>query len=309
MLRRRLVLAAPALALLAVVLSTALLAGRLPDPLASHWTLAGEPDGTVPLGWLTAGAAVTILAAWALLLRQARTRRALRWTIAPWAWAAAAFAAALHVTTLLANLDASSWREVELLPWAVLPMLTAAAAAGFAAHVLERARPVAPPSTPREPATVGLQPGEQAVWSARVQGRWALATSAALTAGLVLAGLLSGQWWLTLLGPFMGIVTASVSEIVATADRRGLTIAYGPLGWPRQIVPLDDIETVEPIDIDPWRVGGWGYRKVPRRAGATAIVIRAGEGIRVRRRDGRELLVTVPESTTAAGLLNDLVRT
>jgi hypothetical protein len=308
MLTRRLVLAAPALALLAVVLPTVLLAGRLPDPLASHWTLSGEPDGTAGLAPLTAGVVAVLLTAWALLLRQARLRRALRLTIAPWVWATAAFAAALQLMTLLANLDASSWREVELTPWAVLPTLAVAAAAGFAAHVLERSRPVAPASTPRERATVGLQPGEQAVWSARVQGRWALVAAATIAAGLVLAGLLSGQWWLTILGPLMGILTASVSEIVATADRRGLTIAYGPLGWPRQTVPLADIEAVEPVDIDPWRVGGWGYRKVPRRAGATAIVIRAGEGIRVRRRDGRELLVTVPESATAAGLLNDLKR-
>jgi hypothetical protein len=97
-----------------------------------------------------------------------------------------------------------------------------------------------------------------------------------------------------------------VSEVATTVDRRGLTIACGPLGWPRHTVPLADIASAERTDIDPWRVGGWGLRKVPTRPGATAIVVRAGDGIRVLRRDGRELLVTVPDAATGAALLNDL---
>ena len=54
--------------------------------------------------------------------------------------------------------------------------------------------------------------------------------------------------------------------------------------------------------------GGWGYPKVPRRRGATAIVMRGDDGLRVVARDGRELVVTVPEAGTAAALLADLVR-
>jgi hypothetical protein len=306
MLKRRLVLFVPALAPVAVIVLSLLLADRLPDPLASHWDASGEPDGTVGLWPLTTGVAAAVLAAWALLMRQARVRGRLRLTVAPFSWAAATFVATLHVSTLLANLDAASWRAAELPLWWVLVTLATAVAAGFAAHALERGRPVAPATPPRDAATIGLRPGEQAVWSARVQSRWALVAAAALAAGLVLVAVLSGPWWLAVVGPLAGLVTASLSEIVATADRRGLTIAYGPLGWPRQTVPLEQIDSVESIDIDPWRVGGWGYRKVPRRPGVTAIVIRAGEGIRVRRRDGRELLVTVPDATTAAGLLNDI---
>lgn len=306
MLKRRTVLLGPGVALLAVIVPTLLLAGRLPDPIASHWSISGEADGSSSLAVLTGGVAAAVAVAWGLLGRQARVRGALRLTIAPWIWAAVTFAAGLQLTTLLANLDTVSWRDAELQPWAILPAFAVAAAAGSAAHLLERSRPVAPATSPPERATIGLHPGERAVWSARVRGGWALFAAAALGTGFLVAAWLGGQWWLVLPGAVAALSVATVSEIVATVDERGLTIAYGPLGWPSQTVPLSEIATAEAIDIDPWRVGGWGIRKVPRRAGATAIVIRAGEGIRVQRRDGRDLLVTVPDAGGAAGLLNDL---
>ncbi|HWK26722.1 MAG TPA: hypothetical protein VNS09_09170 [Solirubrobacter sp.] len=302
--KRRIVLFAPALALVLVVAVPLLAAGRLPDPLATHFN--DGPDGHTGAAAFTTGVAVFVAIAWAFLLRQGHVRPAgLRLTLASWVWAAVAFAAGIEVMTVVANLDAATWRDASLPFWAVLAPLAAGAAAGFGAHALERHLPAAVVHAPAARASVGLRPGELAVWSARVRGRLAMLAAAAVSVGLVLAGVLSGNWWLAVLSLPIGLACASVSEIVATVDRRGLTIAYGPLGWPRQTVPLDAIDVVEPTEIDPWRVGGWGYRKVPGRA-ATAVVIRAGEGIRVRRHDGTELLVTLPDAATAAGLLNDL---
>jgi hypothetical protein len=59
---------------MAAVVVPLLLADRLPEPLASHWNLSGEPDGQAGVAVLTAGVAAAIAAAWALLLRQARAR-------------------------------------------------------------------------------------------------------------------------------------------------------------------------------------------------------------------------------------------
>jgi len=307
MLKRRIVLAAPGLALLAVLVPTLLLADRLPDPLASHWSFSGEADSSMGLTPLTAFVAVAVSAAWALLVRQAVARGSeLRLTVAPWVWGAVTFAAGLQLTTLAANVDVADWRAAELPAWALVATFAATALAAVAAHLLEREHPVSLVTASVQRPTVGLRSGERAVWSARVQGRWALAGAAVIGVGLIAAALASGNWWLAAIGALAALAAATVSEIVATVDQRGLTIAYGPLGWPRQHVPLEDIAEAEQIDIDPWRVGGWGVRKVPRRPGATAVVIRAGEGIQVRRRDGRDLLVTVPDAGTAAGLLNDL---
>jgi hypothetical protein len=102
------------------------------------------------------------------------------------------------------------------------------------------------------------------------------------------------------------VAIGTVSELTATVDARGLTLAHGPFARPRWTVPLAEVAAAEPTDIDPWRVGGWGVRKVPGRRGATAVVVRGGPGLRVIRTDGRELLVTVPDAEAAAGLLADL---
>ena len=89
MLKRRIVLAAPGVALLAVLVPTLLLADRLPDPLASHWNFSGEADGSTGLAPLTAVVAIAVAAAWALLVRQAVARGSgPRLTVAPWVWGA-----------------------------------------------------------------------------------------------------------------------------------------------------------------------------------------------------------------------------
>jgi hypothetical protein len=307
MLRRRIVLLAPALALLAVVLAALVLADRLPEPLATHWSFAGEPDRTGALATTTAIFAAGVAIAWAALLGQAASReRGLRLTAAAWAWGVAAFLAALHVTLLGANLDASTWRDARLPAWAALGAVALGAAAALVAHALERTRPVARVPAAGDAPRLGLRAGERAVWSARVRARGAAIAPALVAVGSLAAAVVTGVWWLAPVGLLVGLAAGTVSEIAATVDRRGLTIAYGPLGWPRQTVPLDDVASAERTDIDPWRVGGWGIRKVPGRAGATAIVVRGGDGIRIRRMDGRELLVTVPDAGTAAALLNEL---
>jgi hypothetical protein len=304
---RRIVLFAPLLAVLVVVLAPLLVAGRLPDPIATHWSFSGTADDSGSMVVLTVAVALATLVLCALLLNQARTRKELRLTIAPWVWATTTFAAGMQVITVAANVDAASWREATLSAWLVLAAVLAAVAAAFIAHLLERGRPIGAVA-PTSRATVGLRPGERAVWNARVRSPWAAVGGPVLAAALVLGAVASGELWLVLPAFIVALAVATVSEISATVDARGLSIAYGPLAWPRQRVPLDEIAEAEATQIDPLRFGGWGYRKVPRRPGATAIVIRAGEGIRVHRRDGRDLFVTVPDAGTAAGLLNDLNR-
>jgi hypothetical protein len=160
-------------------------------------------------------------------------------------------------------------------------------------------------------ATIGLRTGERAVWSRR-------ATSPVVRVGALLAAGVLAAAALALGGPvatvlaLLAIVLVPamlvVSEVEVRVDARGLTVALGPFGLPSRRLPLPSIAGAESITVDPWQWGGWGYRKVPRRRGATAIVMRGGDGLRVVARDGRELVVTVPDAGTAAALLADLVR-
>jgi hypothetical protein len=83
-------------------------------------------------------------------------------------------------------------------------------------------------------------------------------------------------------------------------------VAYGPLGLPRQRVPLSRIRGARAIHVTPLRHGGWGYRGSLLVFGRAAIVVRGGDGIRVDCDRGR-LVITIDDADTAAGLLNDLV--
>ena len=340
MLKRAILLVGGPLAAVVVTVATAaLLAGDLPDPIASHWNLGGEPDGRTPLWPFVAAIVVAQLLAWGALAWQERSRgrRGLRLTAAPFAWGAIAFLVALALVVLAANADAADWRAAdEVGPLAVLIALAAAALGALAGWALERGRPLVEPGAGGAGAAAGartggaaagartggaagaggaaggapavaLAPGERAVWSRGLVSRPLAAVAIALGVALVVAGAVSGGGWLLALGGVAAALAAgTLAEIVVTIDRRGVTIAYGPFGWPRQTVPLADVARAEPTRIDPWRVGGWGYRKVPTRPGVTAVVLRGGDGLRIVRADGRELLVTIPDAAAGAALLEAL---
>jgi hypothetical protein len=301
-------------ALAALLVPAAAVSGGLPDPIATHWGLDGSPDGSTSRAAFVLGITAVWALGWIALAAQLRARDGLRLTVAPFAWAVMWFAGAVGAVVVLANDGAANWWDAAEvgLPLALVPVAVGALAAAVAAW-LERARVLAEGERGerfhRDVPSVGLRPHERAVWSAhvrsRVNGVAAVVVGAALGAGAILAGGPAG-WVLASAALVAVAAIATLSELEATVDERGLTIALGPFGLPRRRVPLSQIAGAEQIDVDPWRWGGWGYRKVPRRPGATAIVMRAGEGLRLVLRDGRELVVTVPDAATAAGLLGDL---
>ncbi len=63
MLKRIVVLTGPVAALVALVGFVIASAGRLPDPLATHWALDGRPDGKAGAALLAAGLALVVAAA------------------------------------------------------------------------------------------------------------------------------------------------------------------------------------------------------------------------------------------------------
>lgn len=319
MLKRAILLVAgPLAAVLVTVVTALLLAGDLPDPIATHWGTSGEPDGHMPLPLFLALVAVAELAAWGALLWQARARRedGLQLTFAPYAWATIAFLAALALITFAANAEAADWRaadEVGLLSVAIA--LAAGALAGLAGWALERGRPLgAGVAEIGSAAAAGgavsrVAPGERAVWSRSLVSRPAAVGAVVLLAGFVVAGILTGGatgWVLIAAGVVAAVSAGTLSEIVATVDARGLTVAFGPFGWPRKRVALDQIARADTLTVEPLKYGGWGYRKVPRRRGVTAVVLRGGEGLRVVRIDGRELIVTIDDAAAGAALLEAL---
>ncbi|GAA3393758.1 hypothetical protein [Streptomyces roseoviridis] len=307
--RLRPLAAAPFVLALAVhLLLLALWHDRLPDPLATHFSAAGgTPDGFTGLGAYTVvstGLLLALGAGWTLLVR-----RAALWG----AWATAGLLGGLLALLLRGNLDAAAAPEARY-PLAVLSL--AAGGAGLAALTglaLTRLVPQEPSAPPAEPPAPRLALGahEVAGWSRATGSRPLTALAAAfLLAGLAggLLALFLAPWPYALIaaaGPLVGVPGLALSRVRVTVDRRGLTVTPMLLPRPRVRIPLDEVASAAVRHVDPVAdFGGWGYRV---RAHRTGLVLRSGEALVVRRDDGREFAVTVPDARTATALLDTLV--
>ena len=97
-------------------------------------------------------------------------------------------------------------------------------------------------------------------------------------------------------------VLVPFTSIEMIRSGENLLIEYGPFRWPRQRVPLADIEAVEVTSIRPREWGGWGMRGAPKGA-KRAIVLRRGPGIELALREGRKLAISLDDPERAADLL------
>ena len=283
---------------------------RLPEPMASHWSLSGGPDGALPRAAVLAihGAMAGIPAVWAFALTRRVPRR--RGEIAPGLALAAflgAFAVAIALQLVALNLDAPSWREARPLPiaWVVADIACACAAAFAVSRAAARLETLPEPPLPGR-ATVGLGATERAVWTGAAGNPVLGATSfVLLCAGLAAPLLVPGPVPLVLIPAALALGAFAVVRV--RVDAVGLTISYGPLWFPRQRVPLSRIREARAIDVAPLRQGGWGYRGSLTLFRRASIIVRRGPGIRLDCGERGILVITVDDARTAAGLINDLV--
>ncbi|ACY16737.1 hypothetical protein [Haliangium ochraceum] len=128
----------------------------------------------------------------------------------------------------------------------------------------------------------------------------ALATLLGL-AGTVIVGLERGPGVLMLV---VAAVLLAFCSITVRAGRDGLRVGFGPLSWPRVNIPLASIERAEVIDLRPLQWGGWGYRRRPH---GEAVVVRAGEAVRLQLDDDSVFAVTAEHASEIAALLDRLI--
>ena len=104
---------------------------------------------------------------------------------------------------------------------------------------------------------------------------------------------ISGVAWLAPLAVLvLGLVISALSARVAVeVDDNEMRVRFG-FGWPTRHIPWASVEKVEWVEVRPWQWGGWGY-KVSLLKRSSAIVLRAGEGLKVTLANGRILVVTV----------------
>lgn len=274
---------------------------RLPERMATHFGLDGQADGFLPREVFLPGslAAVAVAAVAGVVLAR-RTPGDLR-DAGP---AATILVGAVLATTSLCitwlNLDAVDPTAVRSPGW-LLPVALLVPLAVAAAYVR-----LAPPTrtSASEPAeALDLPAGARVVWHGRITSRmFALlaASAAVVAAALATTGPDARLAGVPLL---IAVATGSLSTIGVVADRRGLSIRYGPFGWPRQRLESERIEAASAIDVRPSEWGGWGYRGSLRLFRRAALVLRAGPGIRLDLVDGAVFVVTVPDAETGARLL------
>ncbi|WP_232660811.1 DUF1648 domain-containing protein [Pseudonocardia sp. TRM90224] len=275
-----------------VLLATA--GARLPDPVATHFGPAGHADQFTDrwtLALITAALGVGMAAIFAVVSH----RSGARWTVAA-SGATAGWLGAVLFACAAANLDLTDASAASLPAWTFPLAVVAAGAASLIGFAVPKAAAVA---GPRSVPTMELGATEQVSWSRSV-GAWWLVL---LGGSLIAAGAALG----VLVRPGVGLAVGVAGALAAllatgrvTVDRRGLTVAFGPFGWPRIRVAAAEIAAAEVADVKPTQFGGWGYRIVP---GGRGVIFRSGEALVVTRRSGSQLTVTVDDPATAAALL------
>jgi hypothetical protein len=150
------------------------------------------------------------------------------------------------------------------------------------------------------------------LWTGRCSSRGFALLGVGLTLVLVAVGVgtaialrgTGGSWvgWLvTVVGLVVGVLGYLLSSLEVRVTEDTLTVAYGPVGWPRRVIDLAQVEDASAVMVEPMEWGGWGYRWNPR-AKASAAVIRKGPGIQLELTDGRRFVVTVNDAVNGAKL-------
>ena len=290
---------------------------RLPAPVAVHWGPSGAPDrfGS-PIPGLVLIAVVAVgYSIFAFLVARSEhggvtlNQRAIL-SIGPFL---STVVTGIVAGSTIMQVDVADPREGPSIGPVVAASFTLGLVAAIAAWLLlPRTVPITPAPNP-DPPVLALGESERATWMQHIGPSRALGTTIATVLVLAITGGAVALW---ITAPLFAVVIylvvmISIGAVSAaslywrvTIDGSGLR-AISPLGVPRFIIPLAEVESADLVTVDPIRdFGGWGIRWAGRRR--WGIVMRRGEALEVRRTGDRSLVLTVPHAKDAAALLNSL---
>ncbi len=279
---------------------------ELPERVATHWSLGGEPNGSMSL--LTATILLTVIAATfagltaALLVRSPGGQ----WWPALLMAGVAGMIATLSIATAWVNREVVDWQDARLAAGWLGAAVGAGLAVTFATMGLMAGRwpAPAPPEITAPVAPLEVAPGDRVAWFGQAHSHgFAFAAAAEAVVGLVLL-LLAPPVGVLLLA--LAVVFAGFATVHVTIDSSCVRVRSGTIPWPALEIPLDRIETVEVIDIRPMRRGGWGYRGSLRLFRQAGWILRRGEGLKLGLAGRRQFAVTVDDAAEAAAVLAGL---
>jgi hypothetical protein len=304
------------LALIAYLTSYVLLYDRLPASIATHYDGSGVPNdfvGRDAVLFVGAGLLLPlgIVWTWCTVGRTGPVPPLALWGMPAGGWALAAFPGYVLTAMLHANAGAADGASARFPAWhfalALGIALTAAALGALLARAIVGSIPPGQaPQTPQGGTTdrIDLGANEVASW-ARGLAPWTMLLAGVATLAGSAAGWLAAGWVVSLPLLLLGLTALLLASAYVTVDRRGLTVAPALLPWPAIRIPLSGMAEASTRRISPTAdFGGWGYRVRMHRTG---LVTRSGDALVVRRRSGREFVVTVDDAATGAALLATLL--
>lgn len=301
---------------LAAIVAILIALPELPDPIATHWNIAGEVDGTGPVwfAFIAVGLMPLGYSAFVLFLARPRAGEGITTVMRLMAATAPFLSGVLSITiggSVVLQRGIASAREAPDIGWLV--------ATGFGVGILLAVvswfvLPKGAPSLAAEHPVTAMPLGatEKAAWMQRIgPSRTAVAVLSVAVGVLVIA---AATMWVLVATPialgftaFVLLIVGLVSSMLVwrvTVGASGLRV-QSTLGWPDVRVPLDEIASVSSVEVDPVRdFGGWGIRWGGNRR--WGVITSKGEAIEVHRRNGSAFVVTVPAAGEGAALLASL---
>ena len=290
----------------------------LPRPIAIHWGASGSPDGYGSLASIVAVALVLGLAVPALiaattlpLLRSGARGPNFRF-MGSLAAGVGALSAVLTMWSVAMQRGLADAHGGPTVFPALVASFGAAVTVGVAAWFFQPHQHAVVDGL-QHGATLELREGERAVWMRTATTRRPIAI---LMAAVVIAlaggslvfwqvGEATAAWVLLGTSAFLLLAFSATTTFHVRVDEDGLS-AVSALGLPRLGVALEDMADAGVAHVNGFaEFGGWGVRQRP---GALGVILRNGPSLQVTRRNGKRLIITVDDASTAAALLTALAR-
>ncbi|HEX4057174.1 MAG TPA: DUF1648 domain-containing protein [Galbitalea sp.] len=311
---------APLVLTIAGVLITAELAATGPPRIATHWGFAGAPNGfgspyTYPILIAAISIALIVLLGGTSVLaaHRAPLTRVLKLLAITPIWITVLLGVGLG-GALLEQRTVASVSHAQSPGFALLVGAVGATIISAASwFVLPRAQ-----KSPTEAETVSVAPvqladGERASWIRTTSASRPIlfvfvGIGVILGAAEILVVTASGQqvWWFLIVPVVVLLILLSNLAFTVRIDSRGVRIR-SVVGFPSISIPLDNLVSANVTDVLAFtQYGGWGLRF--NLNGRLGIILRSGEALEVHRRKGLTVVITIDDATTAAGLVNALVK-
>lgn len=284
----------------------------LPDPIASHWSGTGAPDGFMSLGAFVTALVVTGVLLVALFTAigvfGGRTASARRLSVGMNVWIGG-FLGTVLTGSLWAQRGLSDAAQALTPGWVLLASVLGPGVLGLVAAMLVPGDPRLPATGPVEGGVGGadLAPGERAAWIGRsTVARTAVVVEVVVVLATLAAAALSRTWVLLGVSVLVVLLTLTIAAVTVRVDASGLTVRSA-LGLPRTHIPADEVLRASATTVNPLgEFGGWGWRVALDGSGRTGMVLRRGEALVVERSAGRTFVVTVDGAAEAAALLTTM---